>query len=83
VKVHVSLKKDPLSVILYLRAKINLRLMFLVCLGWISVIRYQTSQLKQGVKGVRTHQIMSDASDSRGILHHAALVVLMTEKTTS
>jgi hypothetical protein len=53
--------------------------MFLVCSGWTSAIRYQTSQLTQGVKKVRTHQIMSDASESGGILHHAALVVLMTE----
>jgi len=57
--------------------------MFLVCSGWTSVTHYQTSQLTQGVKEVRTHQIMSDTSDSRGILHHAALVVLMTEKTTT
>jgi hypothetical protein len=69
------------TVILYLRAKLNLQVMFLVCSGWTSVIRYQTSQLTQGVKRVRTHQIMSDASESRGILRHAALVVLMTEKT--
>ena len=57
--------------------------MFLVCSGWTSVIRYQTSQLTQGVKKVRTRQIMSEGSESRGILHHAALVVLMTEKKTT
>jgi hypothetical protein len=57
--------------------------MFLVCSGWTSVIRYRTSQLTQGVKKVRIRQIMSDVSESRGILHRAARVVLMTEKTTT